>query len=119
MISNTRTQLESLVEAATRAPSGDNTQPWRFEIREKSNQILIHLDESRDTSPMNAGQPCPELPSVPRLRTLRKRHAGILWKPNVKSPMMAAKLLFKLAGLAMLHFFPMRVLPKMHKPQNL
>jgi nitroreductase len=48
--------LRSLVEAATRAPSGDNTQPWRFALDESAGRIGIHLDETRDPSPMNAGQ---------------------------------------------------------------
>lgn len=48
--------FRSLVEAATRAPSGDNTQPWRFALDESAGRIGIHLDETRDPSPMNAGQ---------------------------------------------------------------
>src|SRR5207237_1010421 len=41
---------------ATRAPSGDNTQPWLFLIDEAAQRIDVHLDTSRDTSPMNRGQ---------------------------------------------------------------
>jgi hypothetical protein len=48
--------LESLVAAAVRAPSGDNTQPWRFQIDPDARRIDLILDESRDPSPMNAGQ---------------------------------------------------------------
>jgi hypothetical protein len=48
--------LESLVEAALRAPSGDNTQPWRFQIDPRTGRVSLFLDESRDPSPMNAGQ---------------------------------------------------------------
>ncbi len=50
------TSLEKLVFAAVRAPSGDNTQPWRFALDEKTSRIEIHLDAARDPSPMNAGQ---------------------------------------------------------------
>jgi hypothetical protein len=48
--------LETLVATAALAPSGDNTQPWQFHIDEESLRIRIAVDESRDPSPMNAGQ---------------------------------------------------------------
>jgi len=48
--------LEQLVESAILAPSGDNTQPWRFEVDSRAQRIDIHLDPTRDTSPMNSGQ---------------------------------------------------------------
>lgn len=47
-------RLEPLLEAATRAPSGDNTQPWRFVV--EGDFVSIDLDPDRDPSPMNAGQ---------------------------------------------------------------
>lgn len=48
--------LEELVRAAIRAPSGDNTQPWLFELDDEQNRLLVAVDEERDRSPMNAGQ---------------------------------------------------------------
>lgn len=50
-----RKDLETLLEAAVRAPSGDNTQPWRFVIDSDGRRVEAHLDEARDPSPMNAG----------------------------------------------------------------
>jgi hypothetical protein len=47
-------RLESVIAAAARAPSGDNTQPWRFEA--DGGTIALRLDERSDPSPMNAGQ---------------------------------------------------------------
>ncbi|MCW8132132.1 MAG: hypothetical protein KIS92_17430 [Planctomycetota bacterium] len=47
--------LNTLARAATFAPSGDNTQPWRFEIDACAGRITLRLDESRDRSPMNGG----------------------------------------------------------------
>lgn len=52
----TRARLEALLQAAVLAPSGDNTQPWKFTLDFEARQIVIRLVESRDPSPMNAGQ---------------------------------------------------------------
>lgn len=46
--------IEPLLTAARRAPSGDNTQPWRFVVGEGT--VSLSLDPDRDPSPMNAGQ---------------------------------------------------------------
>ena len=43
--------IESLLRAATSAPSGDNLQPWRFSRRGEA--IVIHHDSGRDTSLYN------------------------------------------------------------------
>lgn len=50
------TRLEVLLAAAVKAPSGDNLQPWRFEVDQKSGRIALHVDPTRDPSPMNARQ---------------------------------------------------------------
>ena len=49
-------ELHAIVAAATRAPSGDNTQPWRFDVNAAELCIDVRLDPSRDLSPMNSGQ---------------------------------------------------------------
>jgi hypothetical protein len=48
--------FRTLIQAAILAPSGDNTQPWRFEVDDAESTITICVDETRDRSPMNAGQ---------------------------------------------------------------
>jgi nitroreductase len=48
--------IEQALAAARLAPSGDNTQPVRFEIREDCRTIRLLIDPTRDPSPMNAGQ---------------------------------------------------------------
>lgn len=47
---------QPLIEAAVLAPSGDNTQPWRFVVDRDAMRIDFLVDERRDPSPMNAGQ---------------------------------------------------------------
>ena len=39
--------VAGLLEAATRAPSMHNTQPWRFRVRPASQEIELHADPSR------------------------------------------------------------------------
>jgi nitroreductase len=53
---NSRARLEALIDAAVRAPSGDNTQPWCFVLDPDQGRVILRLDEGRDQSPMNAGQ---------------------------------------------------------------
>lgn len=48
--------LLHLIGAAIRAPSGDNTQPWRFSFDAGTQTLTAAIDETRDRSPMNAGQ---------------------------------------------------------------
>jgi nitroreductase len=48
--------FETLIGAAIRAPSGDNTQPWCFVIDDVAAAIKVAVDPTRDLSPMNAGQ---------------------------------------------------------------
>lgn len=48
--------LRELVHAGTLAPSGDNLQPWRFEVDPERSRLIVHVDEERDLSPMNSGQ---------------------------------------------------------------
>ncbi len=50
------TALDTLLKAAVLAPSGDNTQPWRFAVNREQWKIFVDVDPTRDTSPMNAGQ---------------------------------------------------------------
>lgn len=49
-------RIETLLDAAVLAPSGDNIQPWRFAIDSEAAAITFFVDESRDLSPMNSGQ---------------------------------------------------------------
>lgn len=49
-------RLATLVAAAMRAPSADNTQPWRFTVDVDAGVIALDVDPARDPSPLNAGQ---------------------------------------------------------------
>jgi nitroreductase len=48
--------LATIVAAAGQAPSGDNTQPWRFVVDSEARTIALLEDATRDRSPMNAGR---------------------------------------------------------------
>lgn len=48
--------LQTVINAAILAPSGDNTQPWRFIVDGNASTISVEVDAQRDMSPMNAGQ---------------------------------------------------------------
>ena len=61
--------LFAILTAAGRAPSGDNTQPWRFVVNSDSGTIALEEDASRDPSPMNAGRRCPASRSERRSKT--------------------------------------------------
>src|SRR4051794_35438247 len=47
--------LSPLLATAALAPSGDNTQPWRFVVDRDAGTIALEVDASRDPSPMNVG----------------------------------------------------------------
>lgn len=49
-------EWRALLAAAAQAPSGDNTQPWRFHVDRGADAVAIAVDPERDRSPMNAGQ---------------------------------------------------------------
>ncbi|MGD9854376.1 MAG: hypothetical protein AB7U20_05430 [Planctomycetaceae bacterium] len=46
----------TLIEAATLAPSGDNVQPWAFDVDAAEGKLVVRVDPTRDPSPMNASQ---------------------------------------------------------------
>ncbi len=48
--------LHAMAEAASRAPSGDNLQPWTFVIDAKSQCLEVWLETHSDPSSLNPGQ---------------------------------------------------------------
>jgi len=48
--------IDTILEAARLSPSGDNTQPVRFDVDYADRIIRLELDPARDPSPMNAAQ---------------------------------------------------------------
>jgi hypothetical protein len=51
-----RPDRETLIQATTLAPLGDNTRPWQFGVDGERGSSAFSVDETRDCSPMNAGQ---------------------------------------------------------------
>jgi hypothetical protein len=48
--------IETLIQAAMLAPSGDNIQPWHFVLDSSGACFELHCDQRRDASPMNLNQ---------------------------------------------------------------
>lgn len=48
-------ELHALVDAAARAPSADNMQPWAFRYEDAGRAILVLRDECRHPAPMGTG----------------------------------------------------------------
>lgn len=80
------TQLEMLLTAATLAPSGDNTQPWRFVVDEAAGRILLQVDERRDPSPMNAGQRMARIAVGAMLENLLQQADASGWTAQEEPP---------------------------------
>lgn len=75
--------LEAMVAAASRAPSGDNLQPWRFELDPHSDRVTILLDPARDPSPMNAGQRMSRIACGAALENMLRTARRNGWVPSV------------------------------------
>ncbi len=76
--------FRTLIEAAILAPSGDNTQPWRFHVNEADSSLLITIDESRDPSPMNAGQRMARVALGAAVENIARTAADNRWNPLVR-----------------------------------
>src|SRR5262249_30330288 len=74
------------LSAAIRAPSGDNMQPWRFEVDSGAGRIAFFVDPARDPSPMNAGQRMSRVALGAALENLL-RTAGLNgWEARLEGP---------------------------------
>src|SRR5690606_12881808 len=76
---------ETLIAAAVRAPSGDNTQPWRFVVDESQRVIFIELDETRDTTPMNSGQRMARLAIGAAIENMLVAASRLEWQVRLES----------------------------------
>jgi hypothetical protein len=88
--------LIELVRAAIQAPSGDNTQPWRFAIDEQHHRIAFYVDETRDPSPMNAGQRMARIAVGAALENLLRVAERNGWQPELESSAPPAAALVRL-----------------------
>ena len=92
-MSNPSISLESLVAAAVRAPSGDNTQPWRFCLDEEAGRVTFFADEARDRSPWNSGQRMARISVGAALENLTReavRRGGEVVEETAVPPALAA-----------------------------
>jgi len=77
---------ETLLRAAIQAPSGDNTQPWRFAVDSQSRRIAVYLDETCDPSPMNSGQRMSRLAIGAALENMLRAAEGLGWTVELEGP---------------------------------
>jgi hypothetical protein len=78
--------IETLIAAAVAAPSGDNTQPWRFEVDRSSRKIAIRVDETRDPSPMNCGQRMARIAVGAAAENILVVAEGLGWQAQLETP---------------------------------
>jgi nitroreductase len=78
--------LERLLSAAIRAPSGDNTQPWRFEVESGAGRVVFLVDETRDPSPMNSGQRMARIAVGAALETFLRTAGRSGWEVRLETP---------------------------------
>lgn len=74
--------IEAVLSAAIQAPSGDNTQPWKFSVDEASGRIGMELDPDRDPSPMNAGQRMARIALGAALENMLRVARDLGWEVN-------------------------------------
>ncbi|ANE56291.1 nitroreductase family protein [Methylomonas sp. DH-1] len=51
-----KTKIETILDAAIRAPSGDNSQPWRFDVTDDYSRIVLYNLPEKDDSYYNYQQ---------------------------------------------------------------
>lgn len=73
-------RLTTLLMAAVRAPSGDNTQPWSLLVDADTGRVGLAVDPARDPSPMNAGQRMARLAIGAALENILTTAARNGWK---------------------------------------
>jgi nitroreductase len=91
-------RLRALLTAAIRAPSGDNTQPWRFVVDESQSRIVLYLDDARDSSPMNAGQRMARIAVGASLENMLYSAASNGWEVELEDPAGRALAALRLHG---------------------
>jgi len=81
-----RAALETLLAAAIKAPSGDNLQPWRFVLDAEASRITLYVDETRDPSPMNAGQRMSRIAVGAALENILRSASSRGWIVELEDP---------------------------------
>src|SRR3954451_21498943 len=76
--------LATLLDAAGRAPSGDNTQPWRFVVDPDAETIALVEDATRDPSPMNAGRRMSRIAVGAALENLIRKARSHGWRVKLE-----------------------------------
>ncbi|QDV26836.1 nitroreductase family protein [Aureliella helgolandensis] len=92
-----KTALDTLLEAASLAPSGDNTQPWRFTVNRADWTIAIEVDPERDPSPMNVGQRMADIAVGAAVENMIQTAEGNGWEYQLSQPSKGSSTHFRLS----------------------
>ncbi|WP_164103313.1 nitroreductase family protein [Candidatus Laterigemmans baculatus] len=88
--------LNTLLQAAVLAPSGDNTQPWRFVVDHAQRSILLEVDPTRDPSPMNAGQRMARISLGAALENMARTANHNAWRYEIRDDSSSGMVRFQL-----------------------
>jgi nitroreductase len=89
--------LATIVAAAAQAPSGDNTQPWRFVVDSEAMSIAVEEVSMRDPSPMNAGRRMSRIAVGAALENMLRKARSLGWAVDTEMPAYPALALIRLA----------------------
>lgn len=91
--------LRVLVEAAIRAPSADNLQPWQFVVDPATNRIALCINEAQDTMPMDKQNNMSRIALGAALENLMQtaQHNG--WRVVSETPPPFAVAMVRLEGI--------------------
>lgn len=77
-------ELRALVEAAARAPSADNMQPWAFRYDDADRAIVVLRDEGRHPAPMGSGRLFANIACGAAAANILSRASDLGWSAEVE-----------------------------------
>lgn len=95
-----RKRLTTLIRAAVRVSSGDNTQPWSFALDAQTGCLAMDVEPTRDRSPMNAGQRMARLAIGAALENMLRTAAHSGWELELRQDRRQPRVLLRVTNPA-------------------